>query len=82
MSQLPSLKRVTINSELELDIWLKKNPAHEEPVMLVTHTNESHKKYLSRGQVREMLGKHGWKTESRYNIGSNLLGHVVSKDGA
>jgi len=79
MKRLPTLKRITINSELELDTWLKKNPNHAESVMLVTHTNESHKKYVSNEQVWDILKKHGWKTGSRYNIGSALLGHVILK---
>jgi len=82
MSHLPNLKRITINSELELDTWLKKNPTYKESIILVTHTNESHKKYVSREQVREILVKHGWKAGPRHNIGSNLLGHVISRDQA
>ncbi len=80
MKHLPNLKRITINSELELRVWLKKNPNHSESIILVTHTDESHKKYVSREQVIEVLAQHGWKTDSRFTLGSNLLGHVISKD--
>ena len=79
MKRLPSLKKVTINSELELNVWLKKNINQDESVILVTHTNEAHKKYVSRSQVNEVLAKYGWKTNSRFNLGSALLGHVISK---
>ena len=79
MKRLPKLKKIRISSELELDIWLKRNTNHEESVILVTHTNKAHKNYVSRRQVNEILVQYGWEANSRFNLGSNLLGHVVSK---
>lgn len=82
MKRLPNLKRITINSELELNVWLRKNPSYDDSVILVTHTNKTHKKYVSRSQVNEVLAQYGWKTDSRFNLGSDLLGHVISKETA
>ncbi len=79
--QIPKLKRINICSELELDVWLERNTSQEDSVMVVTHTNTSHQKFVSREQVGQLLVKHGWKAGSRYNIGSDLLGHVITKIG-
>jgi len=79
MTEIPKLKRINIHSELELKVWLKKNSSQKESVMLVTHSNTSHQKHVSREQIGEMLAEHGWKAGSRYTLGSDLLAHVISK---
>ncbi len=76
---MPNLKRININSEQELEVWLAKNSNHEESVMVVTHTNASHRKFVSREQIGEVLTTHSWKAGPRYSIGSDLLGHVTTK---
>ena len=77
--EFPKLKRINVCSEQELDVWLKRNTSQEESVMVVTHANSSHQKFVSREQVGQLLAEHGWKAGSRYTIGSNLLGHVITK---
>lgn len=80
MRRLPKLKRITINSELELEVWLSKNADKEESVLMVTHADVSHRKYVSREQIATSLKKHGWKSGSGYTIGSSkLLAGVISK---
>ena len=74
---IPTLKRINIKSEQELDIWMARNASDVESVMVVTHTNTSHRKYVSREQINCVLARHGWKSKMRYNLGSNLLGHVI-----
>lgn len=76
---MPNLKRINIASVLELDTWLAKNSSNHESVMLVTHTNASHKKFVSRESVAEALAKHNWNADSRYTLSSDLLGHVITK---
>ena len=78
---IPKLKRITINSEQELDVWLARNSSQEESIMVVTHTNASHRKFVSHEQVGHVLAKHGWKAGFRYTIGSDLLGHVITRSG-
>lgn len=75
---MPNLKRVRIFSELELSTWLDKNSGHES-VMLVTHSDASHKKHVSREQISDVLAKHGWKEGFKYTLSSTLLGHVISR---
>lgn len=80
MRRLPKLKRISINSELELDTWLSKNSNREEPVLIVTNTDASHQKHVSREQIASLLNKHGWQSGKAYNIGtSKLLGSEISK---
>lgn len=77
---MPNLKRININSELELDVWLARNANHKESVMVVTHTNTSHQKFVSREQIEEVLAAHSWKAGRSYTFGSSdLLGHVITK---
>lgn len=76
---IPKLKRINVFLIQELDVWLTKNSSQEESIMVVTHTNASHRKFVSREQVGQVLAKHGWKVGSRYTIGSDLLGHVITK---
>ena len=80
--QIPTLKRITVTSEQQLGIWLAKQSAQAESVMLVTHTKASHKTYVSREQVEQMLAAHGWIAGRRYTLNPDLLGHVISKAGA
>lgn len=80
MRRLPKLKRITINSGLELDVWLSKNADKEDSVMVVTHSDVSHRKYVSREQIEAVLKKHGWKSGNSYTVGSsNLRASVISK---
>ncbi len=79
---MPDLKRITIASERELAVWLSKHAGDEERVMLVTHTNPSHRKHVSREQVGALLAESQWKAGPRYTLGSHLLGHVITKTGA
>ena len=79
--KIPNLKRVKISSEQELRIWLAKHPHQEECVMLVTYSNASRPKYVSREQVRDALTAHGWVAGPRYTLNAILMGHVISKPG-
>lgn len=80
MRRLPKLKRININSELELEVWLSKNADQEESVMVVTHTDVTHRKYVDREQIAAILKKHGWKSGSSNIVGSsNLRADVISK---
>ena len=80
MRRLPKLKRITINSELELEVWLSTNADKEESVLMVTHTDVSHRKHVSREQIAALLKKHGWKSGSGYTMGSSKLhAGVISK---
>ncbi len=77
---MPNLKRVNINSEQELEVWLARNSNHEDCVMVVIHTKASHRKFVSREQIREVLTTHNWKAGRSYTLGSaDLLGHVITK---
>lgn len=77
---MPNLKRININSEQELEVWLARNANHKESVMVVTHTNTSHKKFVSCEQIGAVLIAHSWKAGQRYTLGSSdLLGHVITK---
>jgi hypothetical protein len=76
---IPKLKRINVYSEQELEVCLTKNSGQEKSIMVVTHTNATHQKFVSREQVGQILANHGSKTGSRYNIGSNLLGHVITR---
>lgn len=73
MRRLPALKRITINSELELDVWLSKNIDAAESVLMVTHADASHRKHVSREQSAALLEKHGWASGRGYTIGSSKL---------
>lgn len=48
MGRLPKLKRINISSELELEVWLAKNADKDESIIVVTHTDVSHRKCVSR----------------------------------
>ncbi|MEE9334923.1 MAG: hypothetical protein V3U65_12620 [Granulosicoccaceae bacterium] len=78
---MPKLKRINVHSEQELDVWLAKNSGQEKNILVVTHANASHRKYVSRDQVGQVLAKHGWKAGPRYTLGSVLLGHEIKKLG-
>lgn len=78
--KIPNIKRININSKLELDVWLNKNSDQEECVMVVTHTKSSHPKFVSREEIAEVLTKHSWNAGQRYTLGSaDLLGHVINQ---
>ncbi len=77
MRRLPALKRITINSELELDVWLSKNIDAAESVLIVTHADASHRKHVSREQSAALLEKHGWTSGSGYTVGSSKLHALV-----
>lgn len=77
---MPNLKRININSVQELEVWLARNASHEERVMVVTHTNTSHRKFVSREQIREVLTTYDWRAGRSYTLGSaDLLGHVITR---
>lgn len=78
----PNLKRISISSEQELDIWLASHSDQSQSVMLVTHTKPSHRNYVSGEQVREALAAHGWIAGPRYTLNADLLGHVIAKSDA
>lgn len=77
--KLPKLKRVKISSKQELEVWFKRKSSQEENIMVVSHTNASHRKFVSREQIEEVVVEHGWKAGPRFTIGSDLLGHVINK---
>lgn len=76
---IPSLKRVKISSEQDLNNWLTKHSSQEQSVMLVTHNKSSLEKHISREQVQDAIIKHGWVDGPRYTLNAHLVGHVISK---
>ena len=79
MTNIPSIKRINISSELELDTWLRKSSTQDGSVMLVTHSDASHRKHVSREQIAKVVEDHGWEAGTRYTLSSHLLAHVISR---
>jgi len=79
---IPSLKRLTISSQGQLESWLAKHSGGAQSVMLVTHANASHPDYVGREHVAEALAVHGWQAGRRYTLNADLLGHVITKPAA
>lgn len=75
---IPNLKRLKISSEQELRFWLSKQAGQVQSVMVVTYSEASHDRYVSRAQVAEALDAHGWVSGFSYTLNGNLLGHVIS----
>ncbi len=76
---IPKLKRINVSSENELDIWLANNSSQEVSTMVVTHASTSHRKFVSRERIGQLLETHGWEAGPRYTLGSGILGHVITK---
>lgn len=76
---IPNLKRIRVKSEQELESWLARHPSHKEDVMVVTHANTSHDKFVSHEGIGQVLATHNWKAGRRYTIGNDLLGHVITR---
>lgn len=78
---IPNLKRVKIGSAQELETWLRKSIVHDQPVMLVMHSQDTHAKFISVKQVNAALAAYGWSSGRRYTLPSDMIGHVVQKTG-
>lgn len=79
---IPQLKRITIQAEQELDVWLARNSDHHESVMVVTRATASHRHFVSRELVAQLIASHGWKAGRCYTLGSDRLGHVITRDAS
>jgi len=77
---IPNLKRIKINSEVELSTWLTNNADLEKSVMLVTFNKNSPEKHVSHDAVHSALKTHGWTPGRRYTLNANLIGHVIARD--
>ena len=75
---VPSIKRITIATELELRTWLVKHPRQTESVMLVTNTNGTND--LTVEHIQSVLTEYSWVSGNRYTLNSNgnMIGHVIS----
>jgi len=76
---IPNLKRIKVHSIPELTAWLAKQPSDAQSVMLVTYTDATHDKYVSREQLHDAIIAHGWAAGFRYTLNGNLVGQVISK---
>jgi hypothetical protein len=76
---MPNLKRIKINSEQELRVWLGKQPNQEQSVMLVTFADASHGKHVTPKQISNALEDFGWAAGFKYTLHGKLLGHVINR---
>ncbi|MGQ7847199.1 hypothetical protein ACUNV4_22110 [Granulosicoccus sp. 3-233] len=77
--QIPALKRITIRTARELDVWLASGFTQANSVMLVTHARSSDPQSISPDQMAQAMAGHEWKVGRRYTLGSGLLGQVISR---
>lgn len=79
---VPTLKRIKVSSEEALTSWLSQHRGAEDCVMLVTYSDASSAKHVSRERVADALAAHGWVPGARYTLNGSLLGHVIRKGAA
>ncbi len=78
--RFPKLKRINIDSEQELEVWLSKNADTHESYLVVTNSDNSHAKHVSKERLTEIIEQHGWKSGGAYTVGtSKLRAHLISR---
>ena len=76
---VPTMKRVTVTSELALRSWLTGAAGQAGQVMLVTRADATSAKHVSREQMQTAAAEHGWTPGRRYTLGAGIVGQVIER---